>query len=85
MGQYQVFLENQHPFFRKNDKNKKKYFACFTGKMEAKPPTFLYQNDQKKSLSAVKISSNLKKLSVMAGDSWWTHPYIYIILRAIQK
>jgi hypothetical protein len=41
-----------------------------------KNQTFFYQNDQKKALSTVKISSNLKKFFETAGDFWWIHPYI---------
>ena len=64
------FFKKQHHFFRKNDKNKEKYFACFAGKMAAKIKLSYTKMIRKKALSAVKIPSNLKKFAVRAGDFW---------------
>ncbi len=62
-----IKLLKEKKIFRKNDKNKEKYFACFAGKMEAKIKLFYTKMVRKKALSAVKISSNLKKF---AGWTW---------------
>ncbi len=70
------FFKKKKHIFRKNDKNKEKFFASFAGKMEAKIKPFYTKMIRKKALSAVKISSDLKKFSVWAGDFWWIHPYI---------
>ena len=59
-------------------KKQRKVFCVLAGKMEAKLKLSDTKMIRKKALSAVKISSNLEILSVMAGDFWWTHPYIFI-------
>ena len=88
-GAISSFLKEKKHFFRKYDKNNKNffaYFAFFCREDGGKNQTFLIPKwPQKEALSAVKVSSNFKKLSGSAGDFWWKHPYIYIYIMHMQK
>lgn len=62
------FLQKKWHFFRKNDKNKEKCFACFAGKMEAKIQLFYTK------MIRIRSSINCKnfiKFEEIIRNGWW--------------
>ncbi len=71
------FLKKKTIFFEKMTKTKKSILHVLQGRWGLKSNFFIPKWSEEEALSAVKISSNLKKFAVTAGDFWWIHPYIY--------
>jgi hypothetical protein len=73
------FFKKKKHIFRKNDKNKEKFFASFAGKMEAKIKPFYTKMIRKKSSISCKNFIRFKEIFCMdlAISGGYTHIYDY--------